>query len=362
VIRTILIAGTLVTTSNGDIPIEKITKGQFILTRAGWRKVIWSGINKASATVYRVDFSDGKSIVGTGNHPIFIQGKGFVSIDALRYGDIITTKENILWRLTRSSSMASSSGDTRKLAALLPEGITVRAETIASKGLASCIKRFGKAITDPFQKVVTFITETSIRSIMTSPILNVYPLSTISLNMERNIYRGKNTWQRSGQWLRNGIGQKQAGSGTRNMVKIAGKIASLYPLPAITAGKSTSLFSIENTITAHQFVDQQPGVTRIKMMFKRLVRYVESLLVSIVMKIKKLAHVYVVQVCAVHALNNPQPVYDLEIDGQHEFLANGVLVHNSFDTAKYGLTNEGNVNEKKKQQKQGQPVQAYKYF
>lgn len=32
-----------------------------------------------------------------------------------------------------------------------------------------------------------------------------------------------------------------------------------------------------------------------------------------------------------------QPVYDLTVDGQPEFFANGVLVHNCFDATRYAL-------------------------
>jgi hypothetical protein len=40
-------------------------------------------------------------------------------------------------------------------------------------------------------------------------------------------------------------------------------------------------------------------------------------------------------VVTVRAVDGQQPVYDLTVDGEHEFFANGVLVHNSLDAARY---------------------------
>ena len=45
-----------------------------------------------------------------------------------------------------------------------------------------------------------------------------------------------------------------------------------------------------------------------------------------------------IRVQAVAALKMSATVYDLAIDGQHEFFANGILIHNCLDAARYSLT------------------------
>jgi hypothetical protein len=42
-----------------------------------------------------------------------------------------------------------------------------------------------------------------------------------------------------------------------------------------------------------------------------------------------------VHVVGVSASGREMPVYDLTVDGAHEFFANGILVHNSMDAARY---------------------------
>ena len=73
------VAGTLIYTLRGEVPIEKVTTDDEVLTRKGYRKVLAAGITRRNAKVVNVTFSNGKSLTGTGNHPIFIKGKNTCS-------------------------------------------------------------------------------------------------------------------------------------------------------------------------------------------------------------------------------------------------------------------------------------------
>lgn len=61
---------TLVATDCGDRRIDEIRKGDMVLTRAGYRKVLWSG-SKGIKKVYNIDFGLDKHIIATGDHRIF---------------------------------------------------------------------------------------------------------------------------------------------------------------------------------------------------------------------------------------------------------------------------------------------------
>jgi hypothetical protein len=65
------IAGTLVETINGPKPIEQIHMGEYVLTRAGNRRVLSAGMTNPAAQVMRVAFSNGSILIGTPNHPIY---------------------------------------------------------------------------------------------------------------------------------------------------------------------------------------------------------------------------------------------------------------------------------------------------
>lgn len=92
------IAGTMIATHTGDVSIEQIKRGDKVLTRRGYKQVldIW---DEGEHPVYSVIFSNGKELVGTGNHPVYANNQ-WIRIDALRYGDSILPKENI--HLTKS--------------------------------------------------------------------------------------------------------------------------------------------------------------------------------------------------------------------------------------------------------------------
>lgn len=81
-----LIGPTLVTTQKGEKPIREVIPGDKVLTRCGWKNVKESFMTDESAEVFEITLSNKKKLICTGNHPIFIDGIGFVRADKLRYG------------------------------------------------------------------------------------------------------------------------------------------------------------------------------------------------------------------------------------------------------------------------------------
>jgi len=82
-----LIAGTLVATTAGDVPIEQIRPWHLVLTRAGPRPVVASGMTMPAAEVVQVLLSTGEVLVGTGDHPVWVNERGWSRLDSLGYGD-----------------------------------------------------------------------------------------------------------------------------------------------------------------------------------------------------------------------------------------------------------------------------------
>lgn len=87
-----LVAGTEITTDKGNIPIEKIQIGDQVLTRAGFKPVLWSGISDTNRTVFIVKTQSGKQFEATENHQV-LTNRGFIRVDALRYNDRVLTLE-----------------------------------------------------------------------------------------------------------------------------------------------------------------------------------------------------------------------------------------------------------------------------
>lgn len=88
-----LAPGTLVTCRRGKIPIENVTTGDQALTRAGWRPIVASGMTEPWAQRVEVLLSNGARLVGTGNHPVWVEGRGWTCMDTLRYGDVLCTSQ-----------------------------------------------------------------------------------------------------------------------------------------------------------------------------------------------------------------------------------------------------------------------------
>ena len=81
-----LVTGTLITTSRGDVPIEAVRIGDLVPTREGWRTVIDHWRSSPSAPVLMVRLSNGRSITGTPHHKV-PTGDGEKRLSALRAGD-----------------------------------------------------------------------------------------------------------------------------------------------------------------------------------------------------------------------------------------------------------------------------------
>lgn len=90
-----LIGSTKIKTEEGEKPLKAVKVGDRVMTRRGYKKVLASSMTNEKARVYKVSFSNKQSLVGTANHPIWVEGKGFVPLKEMRYGDMIRSCENI---------------------------------------------------------------------------------------------------------------------------------------------------------------------------------------------------------------------------------------------------------------------------
>jgi predicted phage terminase large subunit-like protein len=83
-----LVAGTLVETPQGGVPIEQVSVGDMVVTPEGVKRVVNAGCTSEQATVYRVLLSNGAELVGTGNHPVMTTD-GWMTIDELTYSTCV---------------------------------------------------------------------------------------------------------------------------------------------------------------------------------------------------------------------------------------------------------------------------------
>lgn len=80
--------GTKIKTNEGDKNIEDIKINDFVLTRKGYKKVLWSGMTGIDKKVYKIKTVLGKTLIATSDHKIFTE-RGFVKVNELNEGDYL---------------------------------------------------------------------------------------------------------------------------------------------------------------------------------------------------------------------------------------------------------------------------------
>lgn len=282
-----LATGTLVETSTGEVPIECIRSGDMVLTRMGYREVIRAWKVREDAEVVEVKMPNGRSLVGTPEHRVWTENGGWKSLDSLRIGDIVMTcqsNERLLY-LTERSSTATRTPPKRRIGNI---SNMLRMECI--------IERFGRRITDLFQQVMKYIISMGILS--TTPSETSIAFHSLCIgNRPRPIVRNMSTpasyVRRNSQPME--IRKRSDASVQKHVKELpVGEIITTDFMDQKEA-KNTLVSYAENAspLVVAKAVDSAPIIAES--------RFVERKRVS---------------------------VYDLTVDGEHEFFANGVLVHN----------------------------------
>ena len=108
------VAGTLIETEFGAVPIELIKQGDLVHTRNGLRSVVISTMTAQNAPVMSLNLSDGSSLTGTYNHPVYTLNRGFVKLSEICYNDTLCHKSSIKY----SRAIVTTRHDSARVYAL----------------------------------------------------------------------------------------------------------------------------------------------------------------------------------------------------------------------------------------------------
>jgi phage terminase large subunit len=327
-----LVAGTMVETEVGLVPIERIRPGDKVLTRKGFQTVLAAGVTNMSAITKTVTFSDGTELTGTANHPVWIIGKGFVPLGHLKPGDCVEVSPN--W--SRLKYIMGEDTDAIQTPLAYQMRHTLSGLSRVGISLNICTAVFGKTIMALFLKVITFITRMVIRPIITSTILNVCQPKSIFLTICNNGNLTSNFLNSSDHLLLNGIVQKKEKDGIAKMENFLGKRGSMSQSDAITVRSRTkqSLIMSDSVPTP---VNPHGGEKRGLITRFAHVLFATTRLLRTNTRKSKHAQRHARFICGVKTNTEPKTVYNLTVDMVPEYYANGVLVHNCADAARYAL-------------------------
>lgn len=260
-------SGTLVTTDRGEIPIEYVTAGTCVQTRAGYRPIIWCGETGQAGSFVRITTVDGNVLLCTPRHPIWVDNQ-FIDACNVRPCDIVLKCH------TQSSVTTSSMTELSTLLRM----VTCAQREVKEENFFTASSM--SDITDRYHEATSFTT-----LITTDPITIREISSSCDLVSTSNItVTIQNVVDHTVRHIATGL-------------RIGGRRNVKETLPASCATRRFR-HAVRTPSTA-------PTVVR------------------------------AVDIVTVHPT---VPVYNLMVDGQHEFFANGLLTHNCTWTPELGFS------------------------
>lgn len=324
--------GTMVEVCGGHKAIEDVEKGDRVLTRDGYKQVEWSGKSDSNRLVYSVKTESGAEIFGTENHKIYTN-RGFLRIDEIRYTDyVLRNKESVSWDQKLQRMMEKS------FAGILNQKDGVTENILSQHSLGISTGSCGRSILDRYLK--GFMSIMSMETCRTT-------ISRISNCCHaKNMRRGMSSQRKDLSVKRffsikpekkpqNGTKARKAEIGILSTQKKHIRIGCrLKRIVTNVAKNTTTLIAVTNLDFAQMLANQHSGDLPGVMTKKELASFVEmnSWLTN-----TQRHRLVPDRVVAVTPMQIESDVYDITVEGQHEFFANGLLVHNCIDAARYGL-------------------------
>lgn len=308
-------AGTLVATRDGPIPIERIRRGDYVITRHGHRQVLDTWDEGLHQTVVSF-FDNGRILESTAAHKVYVDGRGFVRVDEMRYGDIVVFTED-LCQQNASCSTESLSGDTQNRSETKTGDISNHRHATDGEELKPCIERYGSTETGRSRKAGRYTTSTEILGITTYRTLSAYLQKIISAVTTA----AKSTTQKAVEsWLQLGTEAQKALHGTARTPRSSGKKEPRLIEHARSAGRHSRAEPVGRPISVRTSA--------------RPVRFVGSIPGTI------------------------QRVYDLSVQDVHEYFADGFLVSNCYDETRYAVMSEYSRNPKALRRRETLPAMS----
>lgn len=157
------VKNTLILTNKGQVPIEKIKKGDLVMTRKGYKEV--ENISKRKSRVIT-----NIGLTGTEDHPVFCNNNVTVPLTSIRRSDMLYIWNNKTEKIERAFfTEGSNTIDTLIQSIETTEHIT-EVEQSGKFNLFIYIEKFGKIISEKFLKTVSSTIRTVIQGIIKSKI------------------------------------------------------------------------------------------------------------------------------------------------------------------------------------------------
>ena len=313
-------------------PLREIASGDIVATRAGPKRVLNAWMTMRNAEVFRLRTVGGRVIIGTADHPVWVEGMGFLPMGSLTAGMSVC-------------AVSACDGEARR-------GIATMAATTSQ--WSACIVKCGRPRTARFPKTSTSTTRTKIRRTTAWTTSNSYPDpitvqgTTIGICDHTSTRRAEIPTRPCGVIARRADGASSYAPSAVGATRAGGLIQDVFARHAVLSG-----LGLAPSLLANPSANNARSRLRRPSAFSDIARGVATL---------ERARSADQQSATSFALNAPSPslvngpthdsanrnavsfstdviacvekcetradVYDLEVEDAHEFVANGIVVHN----------------------------------
>lgn len=272
--------GSLIDTRRGLVPIERVTTRDLVLTRNGYKRVLWSGRTGVKPTI-----SLGPLYL-TAEHPVFCNGE-FIPVR-----EIVCRKDSgkidhlLIQRSSYLKALSIAAGQMPRSTII---GTTLSAGKMGHEN--RFMSPFGKVLMANSQRAMKYITETETPSIIHSmgPIFN--------------------------------FSQKQNTENYTHMRDVTLRDCAPNAEPPFTTQEAReSDFAESNAGTSLDWMKNTEASFPIASIVAQTSWELDE-------RMPDFATISAASV-GTQKISDPVPVYDLTVESEHEFFANGILVHN----------------------------------
>lgn len=323
---------TLIATQQGQKPIDHVTEGELVLTRRGYREVKKVFVHEDEVFEWHII---GKRVKCTENHP-FYTWKGWKPCGELMLSDVLFTQvEGKQWKKS-SNGKGLSTDAIHMLKTSLTSAISELTKQIVLKEEDISIEIFGDPPMDPSQRDIIFITRTGTHPTIALAISSAFQQETILADMPSTFRKNvcnllEIIWKKLGHSPKNGTVAQKEGDGIQRTQKEPTLLSFSLP-PASSAVQSTKLQSAPTSDFVQISVGLPGGDPLVLTMRRDAVKDAINFLSLTNIQRKDSAESPVPR-----RRIGKQKVYNLHVEGENEFFAEGFLVHNCLDALRYAL-------------------------
>lgn len=326
-------AGTMIATDRGQMPVENIREGDRVMTTAGFQPVVRTMNREALVSTY--EFSDGTMLTGTPEHPVWSEYRQ-AWIPLAEWMPVDTVKA---WNLKQKLACFVG-GFTAAIQSRIADPTKCISNTRGATFIGTC----GNSLTGQSRPECTSITSTAIQGTTTSQTLNASRQKSTSVE-EDGTTQGRVVSSHARQSKKpspppeHGTPHQKAEHGTESTQgRMDSETFKLSTTDATIAVKPSSFQLPEERRKKPGFAPinaRQHGEGKaVSMTWTERARSAARFIARIATQRTK-----PVRIVAVHPRQKCERVFNITVENQPEYFANGILVHNCQDAARYSKIN-----------------------